>query len=130
MVLDKLRNSILLVLAWLSLLAGVVGIFLPILPTTPFVLLSAYLFSKSSKKCHRWLVEHEKLGPLITDWEKDGVIRTKSKVLAISLITVMFTISIFILETSLIIKSSLALIGLLVSVFIATRPGSAVKNIK
>ena len=58
----------------LSLGLGIIGIFLPLLPTTPFVLLAAYFFSRSSKRLHRWLVEHPRFGHYIRDWEAEQVI--------------------------------------------------------
>jgi uncharacterized protein len=58
----------------LALLLGMVGIFMPLLPTTPFVLLAAFFFSKGSARLHRWLVEHPKFGCYIRDWEAEQVI--------------------------------------------------------
>ena len=65
-----------------SLLLGILGVFLPLLPTTPFILLSAFCFSKSSSRLHLWLLNHKLFGHLISDWEKHGVIRTKVKIIA------------------------------------------------
>src|SRR5690606_31846161 len=48
---------------------GVLGIFLPLLPTTPFLLLAAWLFMRSSPRMHQWLVQHRRLGPFIRAWE-------------------------------------------------------------
>jgi uncharacterized membrane protein YbaN (DUF454 family) len=59
---------------WLSLGFGLVGVFLPLLPTTPFVLLAAYLFSRGSEHLHRWLVEHPRFGQYIRDWEAEQVV--------------------------------------------------------
>lgn len=61
-------------LGWISLGLGVLGIFLPLLPTTPFVLLAAFLFSKGSERMHRWLREHPSFGRYIRDWEAEQVI--------------------------------------------------------
>lgn len=58
---------------------GIAGIFLPLLPTTPFLLLAAYSFSRSSPALHRWLVSHPKLGPPIVAWERDRAISRKGK---------------------------------------------------
>lgn len=58
----------------LALAMGVVGIFLPVLPTTPFVLLAAFFFSKGSERLHRWLVEHPGFGRYVRDWEAEKVI--------------------------------------------------------
>ena len=60
---------------WLSaglvaLLLGVVGIFLPLLPTTPFVLLAAACFSRGSTRCERWLLSHRTFGPMVRDWRR------------------------------------------------------------
>ncbi|MDR2823760.1 MAG: YbaN family protein, partial [Prevotellaceae bacterium] len=53
---------LLIVLGVISLAWGVLGIFLPLLPTTPFLLLSAFLFARSSEKLHSWLLNHKILG--------------------------------------------------------------------
>jgi uncharacterized membrane protein YbaN (DUF454 family) len=73
----------------LSLVIGVLGIFLPLLPGTPFLILAAMCFSRGSERFHAWLVEHPRLGPGIRDWQENGVIRTRYKWLA----TVMMSIS-------------------------------------
>jgi len=61
-------------LGWLSLLVGLIGIFVPLLPTTPFVLLAAFFFSKGSKRLHRWLLDHPRFGRYVRDWEREQVI--------------------------------------------------------
>ncbi len=69
-------------LGWLFVGLGVVGIALPLLPTTPFLLLAALCFSKGSEKIYQWLVNHPTLGPPITDWQDKRAISRRSKVVA------------------------------------------------
>lgn len=76
-----------LVLGIVSLVIGFVGIFTPILPTTPFLILAAVLFSKSSATFYDWLIEHRLLGPPIQNWKRNGSINFKSKVLAATMLT-------------------------------------------
>lgn len=75
----------LLTLGWLSVVLGVVGIFLPVLPTTPFLLLAAACFVRSSKRFYSWLVQHPRLGPWIRDYLDGQGLPLKAKVYSIAL---------------------------------------------
>jgi len=72
-----------LLLAYLCLGLGIIGIFLPGLPTTPFVLLAAYAAARGSKRLHAWLLAHRLFGPMIRDWEATGAVSRKAKYWAI-----------------------------------------------
>lgn len=111
-----------LLLGWTSLLLGVVGIVLPLLPTTPFVLLSAYCFSKSSKRFHRWLLTHKVFGPMVRDWENGGVIRLKAKLLATVSIVLMVSLSFYLLQPNLFVIFTIVATISLVLAFIWSRP--------
>jgi len=63
-----------IVFGLLALGLGIVGIFLPLLPTTPFVLLAAFFFSRGSDRLHRWLADHPRFGVYVRDWEAEQVI--------------------------------------------------------
>lgn len=65
------KKYTLISLGWLSVVLGVIGIFLPIMPTTPFILLAAWCFAESSPRFHQWLRNHKHLGLIVRSWE-DG----------------------------------------------------------
>ncbi|WBY01975.1 YbaN family protein [Ramlibacter tataouinensis] len=71
-----------LALALASLALGIVGIFLPVLPTVPFILLSAWAAARSSPRLLRWLENHRHFGRVISDWRRGGVVARKAKWLA------------------------------------------------
>jgi uncharacterized protein len=66
----------------LALITGVIGIFVPLLPTTPFVLLAAFCFSRGSARCERWLLEHPRFGPVVRDWRARRAVPLRAKQLA------------------------------------------------
>ncbi len=66
----------------LALAAGVVGVFLPLLPTTPFVLLAAFCFARGSPRWEAWLLAHAHFGPLVRDWRERHAIPLRAKQLA------------------------------------------------
>ena len=75
-----------LAIAWISFVLGIIGAFLPIIPTTPFLILAAFLFSKSSPRLHAWILSLPIAGEGIRDWQHNRVIRPRAKILASSMI--------------------------------------------
>jgi len=69
-------------LAWLFLALGVVGAALPVLPTTPFLLLALWAFSRSSRRFHDWLYHHRLLGPPLQRWRRERVVPLRVKAVA------------------------------------------------
>lgn len=83
---SRLWRGVLLAVGLLCTLLGVVGIFLPLLPTVPFLLLAAACFARSSERIHRWLINHVHLGPMIAGFLDGRGIPRKAKVRAITLV--------------------------------------------
>ena len=81
-------------LGLVSLFLGVAGIFLPVLPTTPFLLLSAALFARSSKRLHEWLLNHRILGKYIVSFLHEKAIPLHIKIYSVSLMwaSILYTV--------------------------------------
>ncbi|MNQ16014.1 Inner membrane protein YbaN [compost metagenome] len=88
-------RMVLLIIGWLSVVLGVIGIFVPVLPTTPFLLLAAACFVRSSRRFYLWLVEHPRLGPWIRDYLEGQGIPLKGKVYALVLMWASISLSCF-----------------------------------
>lgn len=104
----------------ISLSLGFIGAFLPVLPTTPFVLLAAWCFVKSSPKAHQWIYRQPMIGDALKNWEQNRAIARKSKITAISLIAISAIVIGFKVDIVW-IKTVVLLILATVSIFIATR---------
>lgn len=105
----------------LALVAGVIGIILPLLPTVPFLLLAALCFAKSSERAHNWLMNHPKLGPPIKDWQNSGAIRLPAKRMATLCIGAAFFLSVLLgVPSKILIIQALVLACVLT--FIWSRP--------
>jgi len=88
-----LRQTLLVAAGLLALGLGVIGIVLPGLPTTPFVLLAAACFARASPRLHRWLTNHRYLGPMVRDWEANRSLPLRVKWIAISMMGTMVLLS-------------------------------------
>lgn len=64
---------------WLMVAIGAVGVFLPLLPTTPFLIVAAGCFARSSPRFEAWLLAHRTFGPILIAWRERGAIPRKSK---------------------------------------------------
>ena len=109
-------------LGCVSLALGLIGAFLPILPTTPFVILAAFLFSKSSSRMHAWVLSLPQIGPAVQQWEQYKVIEPRAKKLATISIIVVFGITLFFTPVKLFVKVVLVIIAICVLIFIWSRP--------
>ncbi|HET6603583.1 MAG TPA: YbaN family protein [Xanthomonadaceae bacterium] len=77
-----------LLLAWAALALAALGVLLPGLPTTPFLLLAAYAAARGSKRLHAWLHAHAVFGPIIADWERYGAVSRRAKRIAVATMAV------------------------------------------
>lgn len=104
--------------------AGVVGAILPLLPTTPFLLLAAFAFARSSPRLHDRLLAHPHFGPVIDDWRRFGAINRRAKVAAVVVMALTFTFSAYFgIDSSLLIGQGVALGA--AALFVLTRPAGS-----
>ncbi len=99
---------------------GGLGVFVPLLPTTPFVLLSAWAAAKGSPRLNAWLHEHPRYGPMLNTWERERAIARAQKVQAIALIVASWFIILWLFGGSAVPAVTAVIMGS-VSVFLATR---------
>ncbi|NVD42125.1 YbaN family protein [Ensifer sp. HO-A22] len=109
-------------LGWLMVGFAVAGIFLPILPTTPFLLLAAGLFARASPRLERWLLEHPSFGPSLRLWREKGAIPARAKTIALVLMLVSFAFFCIVGKPSPLLAAVVGGAMLLPALFIFTRP--------
>jgi len=118
----RLHRPLLLTAGLLCLALGALGVFLPLLPTTPFLLLAAACFSRSSRRMHAWLLSNRLFGPILRDWEERRAIQRRIKVVATVLMLALISYPLGFLAIPMLGKA-LALTSVLgVLCFIWTRP--------
>lgn len=105
---------------------GILGAFLPVLPTTPFLLLAAYFYSKSNHELHDWLLNHKTFGPPLRDWHEQKVIGLKAKILASAMITLVLFWRIPRLDIHNFFKGLIVLVLAAVLLFIWTRSSNRI----
>ncbi|MFT6461053.1 MULTISPECIES: YbaN family protein [Maricaulis] len=105
----------------ICVMLAVVGVALPLVPTTPFLLLAAFAFARSSPRLHAWLMAHRQFGPLIRNWRDHGRIDRKSKFFAVIAMLSAVAISLW-LGVSLAVILVQVFVLSVVALFILTRP--------
>jgi len=85
----SLRRPLLLATGWLCVALGAIGIVLPLVPTTPFLLVALWAFSRSSPEIAAKIRNHPIAGAYVRDWEDEGVIPIGAKILAVSMMATM-----------------------------------------
>ncbi len=118
---SSLVRAIWVIAGFISLAVGVIGIFLPIVPTTSPLLLAAFCFSRGSTRINSWLLNHKTFGPPIRNWREHGAISKVAKTQAV----IMMSFSVFLvwfIGLPLWVISVQAITLILVAIFLLTRP--------
>lgn len=109
---------LLVVLGSVALVLGIVGIFLPLLPTTPFLLLAAALYFRSSPRLYDWLLSHRHLGPYIRNFRENRAIPLRVKIVSVSLVWVTLLYCTFFVAESLLLRLFFVLLATAISAHI------------
>lgn len=115
-----IMRLIYLVLAYFFLALGIIGIFVPGLPTVPFLLLTAWCASRGSVRLHRWLYAHPQIGQLLIDWKTKRAISRSSKIVAVSMLLVSWFVMFHLVSTTWLVWLT-GVFFVLVALFLATR---------
>lgn len=111
------HSRIVRALLWLagsvSLVLGLIGVVVPGLPTTPFILLAAACYAKASPRLHAWLLNHRLTGPLLRDWERHRSLTRRTKTIAVVSMLVMVSFSIWSFRHRWIAQAVLVVLGLI-----------------
>lgn len=116
---EKIKKTVFLFLGLILTFLGIIGIFIPVLPTTPLLLLASYCYVRSSEKLYLWLINHRIFGRYIRDYNKYRAVDKKSKTIAVILICVSMMISMSLISKTP-VRIVLLITGLAVTYFIST----------
>lgn len=103
---------------------GVLGMFLPVMPTTIFLLGAAWLYARSSPKFHQWLMNNKILGPLVRDYLEGGGTPLKTKIGTVALLWISLGVTAFLLPPGSWLRILLGVIGISISIHLACIPTS------
>ena len=111
-------------IGWFCVGLGVVGIILPVLPTTPFLLVAVWAFSRSSPALAAKIRNHKTFGPLVRHWQDHGVIPLKAKLLAVLMMTGTSVYLLWFSNAPLWLSIVMNIVMAVVAVFVLTRPST------
>lgn len=118
----SIKTALLWISGWLALITGLIGIVLPLLPTTPFLLLAAYCFARSSPRLHSRLLNHRWFGPPIRQWQQTHTVSRESKYKALFLIAVTFVLTLTLTPIPAAAKAALLLLAVVLMWLVARLP--------
>lgn len=118
-------RPILFAFGWLCVVLGMIGVFVPGMPTTIFLILALWAFARSSERFHTWLYQHPRFGPSLQAWSTHRIVPLRAKVLAVSVMATSWLIFWLFIAESWISPTILGVILLAVALYIVTRPDKA-----
>lgn len=119
---NRLLRWLLIIVGLVSTGLGIIGIFVPLLPTTPFLLLAAACFARSSERFHSWLVNHNRLGPMIRGYLDGSGIPLRAKRIAIALVWLTLPPSALLLVPPVWAKTLLVLLAISITWYLLRLP--------
>ncbi len=119
---ESFKKGIYFIVGAISLALGIVGVFLPVLPTTPFILLSAWCFFRSSSRIYQWVISNERFGPTIENFQEGNGITVKTKIRAVVMMWLAITVSVYFFVRNIYIIAFLYLIAVGVSIYLYRLP--------
>jgi uncharacterized membrane protein YbaN (DUF454 family) len=120
--LSRIKKGAYFIVGISALILGAIGAFLPVLPTTPFVLLSAWCFIRSSDQFYDWLISNERFGKTIKDYHSGLGITKNIKIRAVLMMWTTITISVYFFITNLHLTAFMYLTAVSVTFYIYRQP--------
>ena len=122
-----MKRTILISLGWLCVGLGFVGVFVPGIPTTIFLIIALWAFTKSSEKLRHWLLNHKRFGPILNNWQEHKVVPRRAKILMVVLMSLAVILFYYSLQ-SLILTIGLILILVSVAIYVISLPSKIPEN--
>ncbi len=115
MIIENIKKYVLIIIGTVSLILGIVGAFVPVLPTTPLILLASFCYFRSSKRLYEWLTNHKVFGKYIRDYVIYKAVKKSAKITAITLLWFSLGLTIYLMH-NIYIKFLLFVIGSAVTI--------------
>jgi len=112
-----MKKIFMAIFGFIFLALAIIGIFVPVLPTTPFLLLAAFFFLRGSERMHNWLINHRTFGPSINSYMNHRALRKSTKIKAISTLWISLGLSIYLVKNTY-VDVMLIIIGLAVGFYL------------
>ena len=122
-----MKRIILISLGWLCVGLGFIGIFVPGIPTTIFLIIALWAFTKSSKKLRNWLLNHKRFGPILNNWQQHKVVPRRAKILMVVLMSLASILFYYSLQ-NLYLTIGLVIILVLVAIYVISLPSKIPEN--
>ena len=122
-----MKKTILISLGWICVGLGFVGVFVPGIPTTIFLIIALWAFTKSSEKLRHWLLNHKRFGPILNNWQEHKVVPRRAKILMVVLMSLAVILFYYSLQ-SLILTIGLIILLVSVAIYVISLPSKIPEN--
>ena len=122
-----MKRTILISLGWLCVGLGFVGVFVPGIPTTIFLIIALWAFTKSSAKLRHWLLNHKRFGPILNNWQEHKVVPRRAKILMVVLMSLAVVLFYYSLQ-NLYLTIGLIIILVSVAIYVISLPSKIPEN--